>query len=324
MGLLAGCSEAVRAVVVGGALAAALAALGQIDITAGGTQGLTGLPTPGVPGEQGSTGPTGPQGETGATGPQGPTGPQGEAGIAGTDGAPGATGPTGPQGPAGPTGLTGPTGPAGPTGATGPAGPAGPEYFDVLVDEFFDPGGNSIRAYPTFAIAHGWKVAVPPRYTPGNPITMRLFLYGRYRPAQLPEPQCQVFRLITLQVRSGGAIENYGSGEQFLKLQVPSPESPELVQEDGASWVKILTVVDLPLNVADGLNLPNDLDPGQLLGFGLEWVAPGCPDDGINYRIFEVEFFESAVGQAVLSGAEVSPEIPDCICGEAPTPVPIP
>jgi hypothetical protein len=332
-----------RDVLLGGAIAAALAAMGQQDATisgvAGDLQQLAGLPTPSVPGEQGAqgetgaTGPTGPQGEQGEagadgaqgeqgeTGPTGATGPQGETGDAGADGANGATGATGATGAQGPEGATGATGPQGLEGPTGPAGAAGPEFFDVFVDEFFGADGLSFRAWPTFIRARGWKVAIPYRYQAGNQVTMRMFLYGRFLPEQLPVPECQVLRLVALRLRNGSALEHYGPLEQYLTLEVPPIENAEYVLEDGYCWAKVFMVVDLPLNVADGLALPDDLLPGDLLGFGGEWASPGCPDNGVNFRLYGVEFIESVVGEIPLSGAVITPEVPDCSC-DSPTNIP--
>ncbi len=332
-----------RDVLLGGAIAAALAAMGQQDATiddlTGDLEQMAGLPAPGVPGEQGEAGPEGSPGEQGEPGPTGPTGPQGEAGEAGADGEQGPTGPagptgptgaqgpegatgaTGPQGAEGATGATGPQGLEGPTGATGPAGAAGPEFFDIFVDEFYGADGFSFRAYPTFIRARGWKVAIPYRYQAGNQVTMRMFLYGRFLPEQLPVPECQVLRLVALRLRHGGTLEHYGPLEQYLTLEVPPIEDAEYVQEDGCVWAKVFMVVDLPLNVADGLALPDDLLPGDLLGFGGEWASPGCPDNGVNFRLYGVEFIESAVGEIPLSGAVITPEVPDCTC-DSPTNIP--
>jgi hypothetical protein len=172
--------------------------------------------------------------------------------------------------------------------------------------------GLSQYALPNFGEAHGWKVPVTYCYQPGDQITMRVFLYGRFRPEQLPDPQCQVFRLVVLRVRYAGMVEQYGPQEQFLTLQVPMPLTLEETAEDGVHWIKIFMPIDLPLNSPDGLNLTNDLEPGQMLAFGMQWASPGCPDDGVNYTIGGAEFFCSPMGEVGLSGATISLDPPDC------------
>jgi hypothetical protein len=67
----------------------------------------------------GVQGPAGKTGPSGATGPAGKTGPAGAQGPAGATGAAGATGPAGPQGLTGPQGSPGAPGPAGPQGEPG-------------------------------------------------------------------------------------------------------------------------------------------------------------------------------------------------------------
>jgi hypothetical protein len=310
------------------------AGLGIPDETAQGPTGPTG-PT-GAQGETGATGATGPQGPAGpagadgangatgpqgpggpagangATGPKGPTGPQGPAGPAGADGA---TGATGPQGPAGADGATGPTGPQGPAGATGPQGPAGPPgpCFDDLIDEFYGTetgnAGSSDMSWPDFVQPIGWKVNIPYCYVEGGQVTMRLFLYTQLDAELFPNPPCQVFELVGLRMRYANAIEYYGP-THYLTLQVPMYESVP----DQHGHVQVFFTVDLPLNSPAGLNLTNDLEPGQILSFGMEWASPGCPSGGLKYSIYGVEFFETQMGAVPLSGATVSLDPPTCEC----------
>jgi hypothetical protein len=76
-------------------------------------------------------------------------------------------------------------------------------------------------------------------------------------------------------------------------------------------------VIDLPLNTADGMNLPNDLAAGQLLGVGMQWDEDSsgpCSILGRDYRLMGVEFFESLPGGTSPSGATISIVEPDCAC----------
>lgn len=260
----------------------------------------------------------GPQGPAGADGPAGPAGPAGADGAAGPAGPAGADGATGPAGPAGADGAAGPAGPAGSPGATGPAGPqgpAGPSLFSDFVQQFFrrPPAvagrgvGQGSEDGPSFGAAVGWRMILPNRYTEGNPVTMRLFIMADYTLDPGRPTACEKFRVDFVRLKNGFPVELYGT--RFVLVDVPP--------NDGS----VFLVIDLPLNTPEGMNLPNDLAAGQLLGVGMEWAdnsAPlgggDCSILGRDYRIFGVEFFESEVGDAELSGATVSAVEPDCTC----------
>ncbi len=344
-GFVAGCGAVLanpctRDLLIGGALTAALAALGQeisdatlrqlAGLTPGGDDDQAAQVTPGPAGPAGPEGPAGPQGPAGPAGPAGPQGPAGADGADGLDGAKGADGADGADGQDGADGADGQDGEDGRDGVDGQdgadgrdgadgkdgaPGEPGPQYFDTFIDEIYGMEALSINSLPTFHQSRGWKVAIPYRYQPGNPVTMRMFFYTRYQSLQSrPKPECQVFKLVTLRLRDGGTITHYGPEELFLTIDVPYVENPTLVEEDGRAWVKVFLVIDLPLNQTDGLAMPNDLLPGDMLGFGMEWVAPGCPDDGINWRLYGIEFFETAVGAAPPLGAAVTLDLPGCWC----------
>jgi hypothetical protein len=266
-----------------------------------------------LPGPQGAQGPQGEQGPEGAQGPQGEQGVQGETGQSGlgAPGAPGAQGPQGEtgaqgeqgsQGPQGLPGETGAPGATGETGATGATGPAGPEYFSILVDGFYMMDQNQDPhqfATPSFLKPVGWRVAIPSGYHGGNPITMRLFL--NFHAYEQPSTECEVLRIAAARLKHGGTAEQYG-GERYLLLGLP-------VGIQDSFWV-----VDLPINSEVGLGLPDDLEPGQVLGFGMEWALPECPKYGVRFTIYAVEFFESEVGAEAAAGATISQVPPDCNC----------
>lgn len=256
---------------------------------------------------QSAQGAPGTPGETGATGPAGP------AGAPGADGAPGPAGEQGPPGAAGAPGADGADGTNGAPGAQGPQGEPGPAFFSVFVNQFFRPpvafdssgapqGGGDAGDAPDFTAAIGWRVIMPNRYAAGNPITMRLFIDADYTLEEGRATQCEQFRIAFARMRNGAPAETYGP-EQFLLLDVPP--------NDG----QVFLVVDVPINSAGGLNLPNDLAAGQMLGVGMEWSDGECVQFGRDYRLFGVEFFETTPGSEVLSGATISATQPECICG---------
>jgi len=259
-------------------------------------------------------------GEVGPAGPPGPQGPQGEPGAPGEPGrsAPavpgeqGPAGPEGPQGPAGPTGPEGATGPEGPAGPPGPEGSRGPSYFDVFVDEFYripEVGTQyaSVESIPRFHAPVGWKVAIPSRYSPGNPVTMRLFLSQDYsQNGGLPYTQCDAFRLAVVRWQPGGSAEYVDN----LYLTLAQPVT--LLGGHGS----VLLVVDIPINTPQGLNVFGDLQPAQFLAFGMEHYGRECLPDRISpYAILGVEFFESGVGEDEADGAVFSTDEPvECGC----------
>lgn len=270
----------------GGALAAALAALGQANEALEQANNANDTAQNALEIADASRG---------QPGDPGPPGQDGADGQNGADGAPGAAGPPGQNGQ---------------DGAVGANGAPGPEFFTNFVDQFFrpptnlqggGPGGESEDA-PTFGAAVGWRMILSNRYHAGNPVTMRLYLDADYSLDPGRPTECEQFRIAMVRMRNGAPVEAYGP-ERFILVNIP----PNAGQ--------VFMVIDLPLNVPGGLNLPNDLTAGQLLGVGMEWSDGECTTLGRDYRIFGVEFFESPIGSAALSGATVSETQPTCECG---------
>lgn len=234
------------------------------------------------------------QGEQGPQGPQGKQGPQGEQGA---------------------QGIPGEQGIQGEQGAQGPQGPAGPEFFSVFVDEFYIPDKIdpslwvSDAANPAFFDAGmggkvdvGFKVAIPDRYdgTTQNPITMRLFL--AYDPLAVRNANCEYFLLASFRRTAGADVAAYGANTWVILDPRGNNAPPETV------------VVDLPISSAAGLGFPADVQPGEMISFGMTWVDNVCPDDAADYRILGVEFIEAET--ATLSGATIEPPgVIPCNCG---------
>ncbi|MCG3138013.1 MAG: hypothetical protein HJJLKODD_01869 [Phycisphaerae bacterium] len=246
------------------------------------------------------------QGADGATGPTGPAGADGVDGVDGVDGSDGADGATGSQGPTGPQGPQGPTGPTGATGNTGAQGPAGPTLWDTFVETFYTIEGgdySSVVADSTGQLpiveldepalgscesavnVVAFRAGIGERYNPGNPITMRLYLW---RTGPQPE-SCFVLRLDGYRASHGTTILPYG-GTRYVKVI-----DPVMADEAGT-----LVVVDLPLNTASGLNLPNDLQRGELLAIELNTMAEYLNDN--CYTLLGVDLFESTL----VSGATLA------------------
>lgn len=277
----------------------------------------------------GAVGQVGPQGEQGEQGEQGAPGAPGEIGQAeqGAPGAPGAQGSQGDpgaqgdQGETGEQGVEGEKGDTGDTGDTGDKGDPGPELFDVFVDEFYIQPVNSestwvsVESNPAFwdsangynNQAIGFKTMVPARYDAAtqNPVTMRIFLYFNLesRPERLIA--CEYFELAGVRLRDGAAIETYGDPVWIVLNQRANDDETFLV-------------VDIPLNDPAGLALSDDLEPGQVLAFGLAWRDIECPEMGEDYRIIGVEFFETKT--ATLRGVTIEDIAAgqNCWCGHPP------
>ncbi|MFQ5462152.1 MAG: hypothetical protein ACE5E5_05940 [Phycisphaerae bacterium] len=276
-------------------------------------------------------------GADGPQGPQGPPGAPGADGVDGTDGAAGPMGPAGPQGPQGPAGAdgpqgpTGPAGPAGPAGSTGPSGAAGapgPEFFDVFVDDFFTaadtvPGSLQVVAVniespllgPGATGEIAYRVAIPNSYATGNDVTMRLFFYR----TGLPSENCFVFTVDGRRLRDGEDVGCYGGdvlpactgGTRWVRVDGGAGSG----NPAGEVGTGVFLVVDLPVNTAAGLNLPNDLASGDLLAFEIKPAAvDGQYDLEGQYQIMAVEFFESNTGTAQKASAEVFDNVEAVVC----------
>lgn len=244
-------------------------------------------------------GPPGPQGPAGPPGPIGPVGPIGPAipGDSAGEPIPGQPGPIGPQGP---------PGPAGPAGTTGLAGAS---FFDLFVEEFFGArttllGGVLVEVVEIDAPVLGplpdqtgpiaFRVVIPQAYDAGNPVTIRLFLY---RTGPLQEDGCFVFTIDARRLRNLSDVEVYGQ-TRYVKIDAAVGQAAAGVDGLGQD---IFAVVDLPLNVPDGLDWPNDLAVSDFLAFELATHL----DDGGTYHVFGAEVFESAPGTARMAGATI-------------------
>jgi len=287
------------------------------DLIFGSTALLAALGAAGQPGPQGEQGPQGEPGDTGQSA-------QGAPGVPGEQGPPGDPGEQGPQGRQGDPGPPGDRGPQGDQGPQGERGPQGSEFFSTFIDEFYiQPDGPlaahatwvSVESNPAFWVdqgqggypqAVGFKTIIPNRYDAEtqNPVTMRLFLYFDLVSTDDRPTQCEYFELAGVRLSNGQAVQTYG-------------DPVWIVLDPRETSDSMFLVVDLPINSADGLGLPNDLAAGQMLAFGLAWVDQECQDYGEDYQIVGVEFFESDV--AALAGATVEAVgNQPCLCGNPP------
>jgi hypothetical protein len=229
------------------------------------------------------------------------------------------------QGPAGPPGETGPRGPEGPQG---PPGPPGPELFDIFVNDFFlvDYFAQSTDGFSDrfFAIPTGlpvldqegdvtaFAVPIPEYYTPGYPLTLRLFIAGSF-----PYTGCVTLQLNAVRGISNLGVEPYGMS-RWVRLD---PQVMELTAQQSGEFFGDFLVVDLPVNVLvpDGLALPDDLETRQMLAFEIRVFEFGANIDTVSGTnghtdggsfgpiiLAGVEFFDSLPGQAGgIQGATV-------------------
>jgi hypothetical protein len=176
--------------------------------------------------------------------------------------------------------------------------------MDVYTDRIHGAGDETATAGATPTAS--WRVGIVQPYKSPDPVTMRLFMSRRL--ADITVPECQIFRFAAVRRTVGAPIESVDN----ILVQFPPPGPPT---GDGSETL----VIDLPINSAEGLNVfvTTPLAVGQLLTFGIEFYDPGCPDFGA-YKLFGVEFFETAPDAEVLSGATILPDVPEgCIgaCG---------
>ncbi len=301
-----------------GGLATALL-LNQGATVAGATDDAAGQPVPGPDGPAGQQGLPGEAGEAGAPGPEGPQGPEGPAGPQGEPGPPGEAGAQGAPGDSGSSGSAGPP---------GIPGPAGPQYFHVFVDDFFAEAGTATPQLPvgnlvtidepalgqyqinptatvTSTGAIAFRMAVPPTYKPGNDVTMRLFFH-RTGPFN---GDCLIFSVDGRRLQDQQGIDvNYGP-RRWVRLETGLVNPPE--EFAGTQMTNDFGVlVDLPINTGAGLGYATDLAPGQLLAFELA----NFQVDGGLYELLTVEFFETGMSSATISGATVFTQQQEAVC----------
>jgi hypothetical protein len=158
-----------------------------------------------------------------------------------------------------------------------------------------------------------WRVGVPERYTPGNPLVMRLYLWRTG-----PIDGCEALALIGFRASHGTTLDGYAPGDnlRYIKLDIDGIPAP-----DPAG---MLLVIDLPLNnpgdLANGLGLPSP-NPADLLAFELGLVTEAAYNDQASYAMLGVDYFEMLPGTANLANAEVSRtlDFADCcelVCAE--------
>lgn len=277
----------------------------------------------GAPGAEGTEGPRGVAGAPGAAGPKGASGPAGP---------PGEIGPQGAQGPEGSTGSPGLNGASGQAGPPGAPGAPGPQFFDVLVDDFFGnaaagPGQLPVVLVPitepylgsgegeTAAVA--FRVAIPQAYGAGNDVTLRLFFH-RTGPS---DGACFAFSLDARRLRPGSSgpgcyggseIDGCSAGRRWITITSPATDGGSAATLADLLNTGRAVVVDLPINTAIGLSLPDDLAASDLLAFELRAVR----SDGGRYQILSAEFFETARGEAVLRGGAVFTSETDVDCSQ--------
>ncbi|MBI1825530.1 MAG: collagen-like protein [Planctomycetes bacterium] len=282
-----------------------------------------GEPLPGAEGPQGPQGETGPQGPAGATGPQGPVGPKGPKGD---------TGAQGPTGPVGATGVTGATGPQGPMGPQGPAGTDNTGGIDEFVDDFFTyadhvPGSLPVNIVaikePALGDPNGqtgdagaiaYRVEIPQTYKAGQEVTMRMLFYRAGTPRV---GDCLVFMLDALRLVDGQSPATYGV-RQWVRIDQVAEARERTLASDllGGTPTSIFIVLELPMNSPQGLNMPNDLAPGQMLAFEVDTATKpdlSAWDDGARYELLGVEFYGSDGN--VLKGVTLFDSADAITCG---------
>lgn len=209
----------------------------------------------------------------------------------------------GAEGPQGPAGADGVDGVNGVNGVDGADGVDGNSLFHIFIDDYFTtidvpPGelpvelvrirepvlgddGSTSNAADRIA----FRVMIPPSYAGANPVTMRLALrrLGGSIGAGAFAFDVYVRRLVD----GSNAIDNYVLVQTFNATPPVAGNTFEF------------QVYDLPLNVA----VPNGLGGGTLAAgqlIAVELVTVG--DDGGEYLLLGVEFYETTTAPAVAGG----------------------
>ncbi len=192
-------------------------------------------------------------------------------------------------------------GPSGGDGNPGPPGPSADRLFDWFIEDFFTLGvvSNDIAGQgeviqieeplldfvldrvPTpvafrTSVAEIYHEPNPATGFPGNPITLRVFLW---RECNLSLGVCEALTLDIFRSVPGFDISRYGE-KRWLRLDISSVTS-----EPG------MLVFDVPLNTPEpnGLGFASDLFDAQMLAFEITpYVLDAC------YTILGAEVFESA------------------------------
>ncbi len=205
-------------------------------------------------------------------------------------------------------------GPPGSDGSNGPPGPPGSSLYDLFIEDFFTIGAISqsisgqgeviqieepILQGPDIVLGPrpiAFRVSVPEVYKPGDPVTLRIFLWREVETTF----GCTTVRLDIFRMFPGSGIARYGA-PVWLRLEPGTMTNPGMM------------VVDLPLNTPapGGLGFSNDLFAPQMLAFEMSvFAVPGTSVgpvdlDGI-YTVLGGEMFESAsAADTAVSGVTV-------------------
>lgn len=223
-------------------------------------------------------------------------GPQGIVGEQGIQGEQGETGETGPQGNAGPQGIQ---------------GLPGPEFFSIFIDDFFtndslthlnlnlasinEPALGPRNAASGILPAIAFRSPIPNRYSAGNDVMLRMFFHR----SGIIDDGCMIFRLDVKRLRLGSTLKDYGS-TRWVLIDIGDTKNNATTAGE-FNTLDTTLIVDLPLNTSAGLALPDDLAVRDLLTFELRTET----DDGGDYQLLGVEFFEAAAGTTGTDGATI-------------------
>jgi DNA-binding beta-propeller fold protein YncE len=192
----------------------------------------------------------------------------------------------------------------------------------VVVVPIVEPilGTNDFDSASSFSPALAYRMAIPRAYDAGHDVTMRLFFF-RTGPF---DGDCLIFSVDARRLRNGqpgpqcydgDAGDNCAAGRRWITVTPPPTDvSAGLNGHNGLNSGAYL-VVDLPINTARGLNLPNDLAASDFLAFELQTVQ----HDGGQYEILGVEFFEGTPGSATTVGAAIFSSAEDACCDAVPS-----
>ena len=213
-------------------------------------------------------------------------------------------------------------------------GPIGPTFFDFFVEDFWSAqrrAEGEIRlddivigevflgppAFPNRVRAIGYRAAMPVMYydgdgkSPGNDVTMRLFFH---RTGSDNGKECLVFMVDSILLQSGSDIAQYGE-TRWVRVDLPLVDEFDAgLRGERGDAEGISVAVDLPVNSVAGLGYP-PLHAGDRLVFALTTVQ----DDGGEYHLLDVEFFESYPGAAILANAAVFDSEDDVTCTRCPS-----
>lgn len=196
-------------------------------------------------------------------------------------------------------------------GLRGQRGEPAPEFFSIFIDDFFTNGSQthldllltSIRE-PALGPrnkgsgilpAIAFRAPIPNRYTGNTDVTLRMFFF---RSGELLEG-CMIFQFDAMRLRRGSTLQAYGD-TRWVRIDIDDTLSIA-GNDDGEESLNTSLVIDLPVNTASGLDMPNDLIAGDLLAFEIRTEV----DDGGSYQLLGVEFFESETGSANPEGATI-------------------